>query len=235
MNPSERVTLQDAYVLHRRPYRETSLLLDVLTPHFGVFRLIAKGALRKKGSRFAVLQPFVPLSISWIGRSELSLLCGAESRDSAWGLERKALFCGFYMNELVLRLLPARDPHPGIFALYENSLSRLHASESLDEVLRFFELALLDEVGYGLALGHEIENGAEIRAEKSYLYLVERGPLESLAGEDTIRGSTLLSLREGHFYGPAEMGEAKRLMRRVINHHLGGRPLKSRELFRSNR
>lgn len=154
MNLRQRASLQNAFLLHRRSYRETSLLLDVLTPDFGLCRLIAKGALRSRGSRFALLQPFVPLSLSWAGRSELPVLCGAESRDRAFSLERKALFCGLYMNELLLRLLPAHDPHSGIFSLYEESLRRLDAGEPLDGTLRFFELALLDEIGYGLALTH---------------------------------------------------------------------------------
>jgi DNA repair protein RecO (recombination protein O) len=232
MSVSERVSLRDAFLLHRRAYRETSLLLDVLTPDFGSFRLIAKGALRSRGNRFAVLQPFVPLTISWAGRSELPVLCGAESRGNAFRLERKALFCGLYLNELLLRLLPAYDPHPGIFSLYEASLRRLGAGQSLDETLRFFELALLEEIGYGLVLTHEIGSGAQIRADGFYVYLIEKGPKESPAGTESVRGSTLLGLRDGHLPGPIETNEAKRLMRRVINHYLGGRPLKSRELFK---
>jgi len=232
MNVRQRVSLQNAFLLHRRSCRETSLLLDVLTADFGLCRLIAKGALKSRGGRFAVLQPFVPLSLSWAGRSELPVLCGAESRDRAFSLERKALFCGLYMNELLLRLLPAHDPHPGIFSLYEESLRRLDAVQSLDGTLRFFELALLDEIGYGLALAQEIETGAEIRADKFYDYLVERGAVESSPGPQAIRGKTLLGLRDGHLSGAVELNEAKRLMRRIINHHLGGRALKSRELFK---
>ena len=159
-------------------------------------------------------------------------MCAAESRDPAVSLERKSLFCGLYMNELLLRLLPAHDPQPGIFLLYEESLRRLGRGEARDETLRFFELALLDQIGYGLALQHEIASGAEVQRDKFYVYLVEKGPLESPAGADTIRGATLLGLRDGHLPGPIELNEAKRLMRRVINHHLGGRPLKSRELFK---
>lgn len=232
MNLRQRASLQNAFLLHRRSYRETSLLLDVLTPDFGLCRLIAKGALRSRGSRFALLQPFVPLSLSWTGRSELPVLCGAESRDRAFSLERKALFCGLYMNELLLRLLPAHDPHSGIFSLYEESLRRLDAGEPLDGTLRFFELALLDEIGYGLALTHESGSGAKIRADKFYVYLVERGAVESAPGPQAIRGTTLLGLRDGHLSGAVELKEAKRLMRRIIDHHLGGKALKSRELFK---
>lgn len=232
MNVNERVSLQPAFLLHRRIYRETSLLLDVLTPDYGSLRLIAKGVLRSRGSRFAVLQPFVPLSVSWAGRSELPVMCAAESRDPAVNLERKALFCGLYMNELLLRLLPVHDPQPGIFLIYEKSLRRLGRGEAPDETLRFFELALLDQIGYGLALQHEIASGAQVQRDKFYVYLVEKGPLESPAGADAIRGATLLGLRDGHLPGPVELNEAKRLMRRVLNHHLGGRPLKSRELFK---
>ena len=143
----------------------------------------------------------------------------------------KILSCGFYLNELLLRLLPEHDPHPGVFAAYERSLARLAEGEHLDEALRFFELALLQEIGYGLLLDCDAESGAAIRPECHYDYRVEQGPVASAPGAQTLRGATLLGLRDGLLPGPAETGEAKRLMRRLINHHLGGRPLKSRELF----
>jgi DNA repair protein RecO (recombination protein O) len=233
--PSDRHSLKDAYLLHRRNVRETSLLLDILSREHGILRLIAKGAMRAKGGRFSVLQPFAPLSLGWTPRGEPAVLTAAEARGKPFGLAGKVLFCGFYLNELLLKLLPQHDPHPGIFAVYEQSLGRLQSGERLDESLRFFELALLEEIGYGLVLDRDADSGAEIEAHRHYVYHVEHGPVESAPGTQAIRGSALLGLRDGLLPGPVEIGEAKRLMRRIINHHLGGRPLKSRELFVSTR
>jgi len=231
MGQADRHCLRDAFLLHRRHYRETSLLLDIFSREQGVVRLIAKGALRGKGGRCGMLQPFAPLSLGWTARGEPAVLTSSESRGKPCELSGKPLFCGFYLNELLLRLLPEHDPHPGIFLVYEQSLARLAGGEPLDETLRRFELALLEEIGYGLELGHDAESGAAIRPERHYDYRVEQGPVESAPGAQTVQGSTLLGLRDGLLPGPVEVNEAKRLMRRVINHHLGGRPLKSRELF----
>ncbi len=235
MGPADRHSLRDAFLLHRRNFRETSLLLDIFSRDHGILRLIAKGAMRGRVGRFGVLQPFAPLSLGWTLRGEPPVLTAAEARGKAFDLSGKALFCGFYLNELLLRLLPEHDPHPGIFSTYGQCLERLQCGEHLDESLRFFELALLDEIGYGLMLEHDADSGEEIRPERHYVYHIEHGPVESAPGDTTIRGSVLLGLRDGCLPGPVEINQAKRLMRRVINHHLGGRPLKSRELFVSIR
>jgi DNA repair protein RecO (recombination protein O) len=231
MGQADRHALRDAFLLHRRHYRETSLLLDVFTREHGILRLLAKGALRGKAGRGGLLQPFAPLSLGWTWRGEPPVLVAAESRGEVCGLSGKSLYCGFYLNELLLRLLPEGDAHPEIFSVYEQTLARLAGGECLDESLRFFELALLAEIGYGLELGHDAESGAEISPERHYDYRPEQGPVESAPGVQTVRGSTLLGLRDGYLSGPEETGEAKRLMRRLVSHHLGGRPLKSRELF----
>jgi len=227
-----RHSLRDAFLLHRWNFRETSLLLDIFTRDFGVVRLIAKGAMRSKGGRSGLLQPFLPLSLLWTARGEPAVLTSIESRGKGYGLSGKTLFCGFYLNELLLRLLPPHDPHPGIFSLYEQSLVRLESGECLDVALRFFELALLEELGYGLLLDHDAASGEAISPERHYDYHVEQGPVESLAGGQAIRGSVLLGLRDGRLACADDLKQSKQLMRRVIHHHLGGRPLKSRELFK---
>jgi len=235
MAPADRHSLRDAFLLHRRNFRETSLLLDIFSRDHGILRLIAKGAMRGRGGRSGVLQPFAPLSLGWTLRGEPAVLTAAESRGKVFALSGKNLFCGFYLNELLLRLLPEHDPHPGIFAVYGQSLERLQSGERLDETLRCFELALLEEIGYGLVLDHDADSGDAIRPERHYVYHIEHGPVEASPGDAAIRGSALLGLRDGCLSGLAEINEAKRLLRRVINHHLGGRPLKSRELFVSAR
>lgn len=233
MAPADRHSLRDAFLLHRRNFRETSLLLDVFSRELGIVRLAAKGALRGgKAGRSGLLQPFTPLSLGWTARGEPAVLTAAESRGTAFKLSGKTLFCGLYLNELLLRLLPEHDPHPQAFAFYEQSLARLQSGERLEESLRFFELGLLEEIGYGLLLDCDADSGADIRPERHYVYHIEQGPVESAPGAQAIRGASLLGLRDGCLQGPAEIGEAKWLMRRVIHHHLGGKPLKSRELFK---
>ncbi|MDD5034594.1 MAG: DNA repair protein RecO [Methylococcaceae bacterium] len=225
-------SLHDGFLLHRRHYRETSLLVDVFTREFGLSRLIAKGALRSKTGSSGVLQPFLPLSLGWTGRSELQVLTGAENRGRLFQLAGKPLFCGFYLNELLLRLLPPHDPHPRVFQFYEESLHGLETGQCLDQTLRGFELALLNEIGYGPVLDQDVESGREIRREGFYHYHIDRGPVESGPIEGAIRGSTLLGLSHGHLPGPEEIHEAKQLMRRLIHRQLGGKPLNSRKLFK---
>lgn len=225
MAPADRHSLRESFLLHRRNFRETSLLLDIFSRDYGILRLIAKGAMRGKGGKPGVLQPFSPLNLGWTVRGEPPVLTAAEANGKAFNLSGKALFCGFYLNELLLRLLPEHDPHPGIFSVYAQSLERLQGSERLDESLRFFELALLDEIGYGLLLDHDVDSGDDIREERHYVYYIEHGPVESAPNEQTIKGSALLGLRDGHLSGPMEINEAKRLMRRVISHYLGGKQM----------
>lgn len=199
-------------------------MLDVLTKDSGLFRLLAKGA--GKG-RFGLLQPFSLLSIAWTGRSELQVLSRVESLDKPLSLSGKALFCGFYLNELLLKLLPTHDPNPNIFIYYQETLNRMSQGAALDESLRFFELALLEEIGYGLMLDDEIKE------DSFYQYSILEGPIEVKQAPGTLKGSTLLGLKYGNLSGSIEQNEAKRLMRRVIQYHLGGKELKSRELFGS--
>jgi len=232
MVSSDRYGLKDAFLLHRRNFRETSLLLDIFSGEHGMLRLIAKGALRGKGGRCGVLQPFLPLSLAWTTRGEPPVLTAADARGKRFELSGKYLFCGFYLNELLTRLLPSHDPHPQVFAFYGQSLQRLETGERVDETLRFFELALLEELGYGLLLDYDAESGVAIKPERHYAYRIERWPVECAAGGLAIRGSTLLGLRDGFLTGTGEIIEAKHLLRRVIHHYLGGEPLKSRALFK---
>ena len=232
MAPSDRHGLNDAFLLHRRNFRETSLLLDIFSREHGMLRLMAKGAMRGKGGRSGVLQPFLPLSLAWTARGEPAVLTAADASDKRFELAGKNLFCGFYLNELLIRLLPSHDPQPRIFEFYGQSLQRLECGERIDETLRFFELALLEELGYGLLLEHDAESGAAISHDRYYAYRIEQGPVECAAGDSAIRGSALLGLRDGILSGTQEILEAKRLLRRIIHHYLGGRPLKSRALFK---
>jgi DNA repair protein RecO (recombination protein O) len=228
-----RIFLQDAFVLFSRNYRETSLLLDILTQDFGRLRLLAKGARRHKNHLSCLLQPFIPLSLSWCGRGELPILTAAEPKENDIGLKGTDLFCGFYMNELLLHFLPIWDSQPSIFHLYRDTLSEFQHENHQEQILRYFELSLLEEVGYGLTLDRETTQGLPVSPDKIYAYRVDAGPME--IDEETpeaIHGATLLGLKQKQLSHPIELLEAKRLMRRVIHHYLEGRTLKSRDFFK---
>lgn len=232
-----RVGSQDAYILRRRPYRETSLLLEAFAKDYGVLSLVAKGALRNKGTG-NLLQAFQPLKLSWSGRTSLATLTDAECSTGGISLRGAALFCGFYLNELLWRLLPPHDPHPQIFDDYREALNRMAAAQDMRRIeatLRLFELALLREIGYGPLLECDAESGEAIRPELHYTYCLEKGPVVSGPGVSAFSGASLLGLREGRLSGLGELREAKRLMRGLIDPLLDGKPLKSRELFNSNR
>lgn len=228
-----RVSLQKGFILHRRAYRESSLLLDVFTLNFGRLRLLAKGALKNKKGLHSLLQPFGRLRLSWTGTGELPVLTAAESMGSSVELSGSKLFCGFYMNELLLNFLPPRDPHPKVFYLYGNTLVQLAADDDIEQILRLFEVSLLCEMGYGMAFDREATSGQPIDPAKRYVYRIEQGPVENgEGGADTVGGATLLGLERRTLSDPDQLLEAKHLMRRVINYYLNGKPLKSRDFFK---
>lgn len=228
-----RVSLQNGFILHRRAYRESSLLLDVFTADFGRLRLLAKGARKSKKGLHSLLQPFVQLRLSWAGRGELPVLTAAESMTASTELGGVKLFCGFYMNELLLNFLPSRDPHPEVFRLYRNALDQLASDDGVERILRLFEISLLDEMGYGLSFDRETSFGQPVDPAKTYVYEIEQGPVETDVGvADSIRGATLLALQRKTLNDPDELQEAKHLMRRIINYHLDGKALKSRDFFK---
>jgi DNA repair protein RecO (recombination protein O) len=223
------VYLQPAFILQELKYRETSLILDVLTRDFGRISLLAKG-IRKAKSRFlGLLQPFIPLNMSFSGKAELKLLTHVEMTRPYRELTGLALYSGFYVNELVLHFLHKHDPHPEVFAYYSDCLSRLAAGAGLEAALRDFEFHLLECVGYGLQLEKDYLNGRPVEPEKWYRIDAELGPAE--AADGLYSGKTLRAIRGGDFGDPAVLAEAKNLMRTVIDAHLQGRPLKSRAII----
>ena len=225
--------LDEGLVLHRRAYLETSLMVDVFTREHGRFRLIAKGARRGRCPLIQVLRPFDPIRLSFPGRGELKTLTAAESLGSMPPLEGKALFCGFYIAELLMRLLPAEDAHPDLFERTIALFRGLGESLALDQLLRQYEIALLEDMGYGLRLDEDAQ-GLSIDPQGAYLYDLEKGALKvQSATPQSVSGATLLGLEKGSLEGDRERLEAKRLMRRMVDHLLDGRPLRSRELFQS--
>lgn len=232
-----RVNLQPAYVMHSRPYRDSSALLDVFTAEYGRVSMVARGTRRpsRRGSGVALLQPFVPLLLSFSGRSELKTLVATEPAQGLFALRGERMFSGMYINELLVRLLHRNDAHPALFAAYDQALKALAGHSMADAVLRCFEFTLLDELGYGFDLGADGTSGQPIDATVWYRYAPGVGLVvcHDVAACPTaaFAGSDLLVMASGEFSGSVRL-TAKRLLREALAVHLGDTPLRSRELFR---
>ncbi len=234
MTAVERVQLEPGYVLHGRAYRETSELLEVFTRTHGRISLVAKGMRRRGAGLRAILQPFQPLALSWSGRGGgLMTLRAAEAAGAAIPLQGAPLMSAFYVNELVIRFLHRGDPHPGLFDAYSETLRRLGSDGTPDRALRRFELALLAESGYGLNLDHDAVSGQPLDPGRRYRYVIERGPVPvetAEAGDVTYSGAELLAIGSEELDAP-NLQSARLLLRNVLDHYLGGRPLRTREVF----
>jgi DNA repair protein RecO (recombination protein O) len=231
----ERVELARAYLLHQRPYRETSALLEVFSEDHGRLGLVARGARATRSKQRGDLQLFRPLRLSWQARGELGTLTGMEADGAAGRLRGAALYSAFYLNELLMRLLVRHDPHPELFAVYHHSLQLLAVEEDVEPVLRRFEMRLLQEAGYALALDCDVTNGAAVQADKLYDYHLEAGPVmvtAAGAGGFLFTGASLLAMARYDFGDPGVLQDAKRLLRAALKLYLGDKPLKSREMFR---
>ena len=231
-NPT-RDQLIDCYVLHRRDYSNTSLLLELFSRFHGRFPAIAKGAKRRNNPAAALLQPFHRLSLSLSGRGEMKIIGRIEGGGRGIEFNGKAIYCGLYLNELLTRLLGRNDAHEQLFDYYVMALESLGQGQDFARVLRRFELRLLAEIGYAMVLEHEVENAVALIPGGRYAYDPERGPVPQVAGSGgfSVSGATLLGLAAERDLEGTQAREAKELMRRVLAHHLGGKPLKSRELF----
>ena len=220
---------QPAFILQYKKYRETSLLLDLLTEDYGRVSLLAKGVRKAKSRTAGVLQPFIPLAVSFVGKSDLKTLTHAEIKPPQFILKGIPLFCGFYLNELIYHFLFKYDPHPEVFSDYRQCLIELTANSAIEAVLRIFEVRLLENIGYGLQLNCDTATGAPIVANKSYCYVPDQGIRELHNG--WLAGETLIALRSGRLESHRELAEAKRLMRTAIDYHLPNKALKSRAMM----
>lgn len=220
-------TTATAFVLHSRPYRETSALVDLFTSQ-GRLRAVLRSARGKSGT---LARPFLPLDVELRGRGELKTLGRLESAGIPNLLAGEALFSGLYLNELLIRLLPAEDPHPALFEHYAATLPALAAGRAVEPLLRAFEWRLLDELGYGFALDLDL-HGQPVAADGLYRLVPDAG-LErvELLQPGLFHGTELLALAEADWTATGALAAAKRLMRQALAPHLGGRPLVSRELF----
>jgi len=224
---------QQAYILHQRPYRETSALLDVLTRKHGRLSLIAKGIRRTKRSQAGLIQLYQPLFLSWSGRGDLSTLTAVESAAMRHSLQGNASLCGLYLNELILRLLVEHDPAEMIFLAYQQALIRLAETDNHEFVLRLFEKQLLSQLGYGLNLEYEVESGHAIEDELRYYYIPESGLYRwhSAVNSYSISGRSLRQFIEETDFDNNGLLETKQLMRQVLHYYLGDKPLKTRQLY----
>lgn len=236
MTQQQRVDGQPAFVLHAYPYSETSLIADVFSRDFGRLALLARGARRPRSVLRGVLLAFQPLELGWAGKGEVKTLMRAEWQGGQPLLAGPALFFAYYLNELLMSLLPREDAHGRLFSIYGETLRRL-AAGAQEADLRCFERSLLQELGYGLLLEHDSE-GRSVVADAQYLYEIERGPLRVTLAESSplaVSGRTLLDLAREDLSDPRSLNEAKLLMRTMIAHYLGGRMLASRRIFKELR
>jgi DNA repair protein RecO (recombination protein O) len=226
-----RIQLEPAYVLHSRSFRETSLIVETLTRGHGRVALVARGAKSARSRWRNVLQPFRPLLISFTQKSDLGTLTAADQVAAPPALQGQALYCGMYMNELLMRLLHRGDPHVEVFEGYRHALTGLAADTPPQPLLRIFEKHLLEDVGYALLLDQEFDSGVEIDPGRWYDYQPGRGPMPvSGPGKGRVTGAALLAL-DAENLGDEHLPELRMLMRRVIGYHLGDKPLASLSLF----
>lgn len=233
MTTQRRIQQQPAYILHHRPFRDSSQILDVITHDHGKLSIVARGARGAKSRLRGVLRPFMPLKLSWVQRTDLGTLTGAEVNGAPLSLTGDALLSGYYVNELLLHFLHRHDPQPEIFDAYEHTVEALVGSGDVTPRLRDFEVELLRQLGYALNLDHEADSHAPIDAQRHYEYRVEQGPVlvKVAEGPMVFPGATLTAIGARRFDEPDVLRAANRLLREVIAFHLGGKELKSRKVL----
>ncbi len=226
---TERVENARASILHQRPYRETSLLLEVFSRDYGRIGLVANGARRPKSRLRALLQPLREVILSWQIRGELGTLRMAEACSREPVLAGDALYAGFYMNELLMRLCVRADPHPELYDTYRVALTRLAELQPPGLVLRLFEKDLLESIGYGLQLQLETQSGQPVNPREQYLFDVQQGPqIAADKGENrTVSGEALLALHSGDLTDPAHRRAAKQILQQAIARLLDNKPLRT--------
>lgn len=230
-----RVVNQPGFVLHAWPYRETSLIVDVFTRDHGRMALVAKGAKRPHSALRAVLQHFLPISLSWSGRGEVKTLTKAEWIGGMPPLAGEALLSGFYLNELLLRFCPREDAHEALFRHYMATLTRLGQGEPAGLVLRGFERVLLQETGFAVAFDRCTSTGEAVQPGLDYVYQPERGVRRAHASDPSswpvVSGQTLLDMSRDDYSRPQTVTQSRALMRFLLHYHLQGVPLKTRQIL----
>ncbi len=231
MSAKQRIDGAPAFLLHAHPYSETSLVLDVFARDHGRLPVLARGARRPRSALRGVLIGFQLLELGWFGGGEVKTLARAEWCGGTPLLQGRCLLLGYYLNELLLKLLPREDAHPALFDSYAEAIDALATGAADAPELRRFEKSLLREIGYGLTLDHDAA-GAPVQPERRYSYLAERGLVAVEGGEGiTLAGKTLLDMDADDYRDPCTLAESKLLMRQLVAQQLGDKPLQSRRVF----
>ena len=231
---TRRIDLTPGYVLHHRPWRDTSRILEVLTREHGRLTLFARGVRGPHAKLAAVLQPFQPLLLSFSGRGEAAQLTGAERAEHCAALPADCLLAAFYLNELLLKLTTRHDPLPALYDHYHTTLAALRAGAALEPALRLFEKRLLEQLGYGLELASEAHGGAALEPGGHYHFHPARGLVRSGAHHaGALAGDSLIGLREERLEGARALEDARRVLHAALAACLEGRPLATRAVARS--
>ena len=231
---ARRIQLTPGYILHHRPYRDTSRILEVLTREHGRLSLFARGVRGPKAKLASILQPFQMLLFSWSGRGDAAQLTGAESAQAAPPLPASCLMAAFYLNELLMKLTTRHDPLPVLFDNYDQTLQGLRHGESLEPRLRVFEKRLLEALGYGLDLSAEAQTGKRIEPDEYYHFRPEQGLVATVAdAAGALAGTSLIGLASEHLESARELEDAKRLLQAALAQCLEGRPLATRMVARA--
>ncbi len=233
----ERIEQQPAWLLHHRPFRDTSRILDLLSRDHGRVSVVARGSRSAKSKLKGILRPFMPLSVSWVARSDLGTLTGAEIGGDPVSLGGDALLSGYYLNELLLNLMHRHDPQPEIFEAYSTTVAALAGTRDVAPQLRVFELELLRLLGYALDFEHDYASNEVLEPEARYEYRPARGAARvgDRQGHMVFSGAELLAIGAGKFEDSETLVAANRLLRGVIAYHLDGKELKSRKVLREIR
>lgn len=227
--------LEPAWVLHTRPYRESSQIVDLLTAEFGRVDVVVRGARGRQRGGTATRQ-FMPLLVSWSGRGSLKTLRSAESAGSALALHGDALLAGLYVNELLLRVLKPMDPHEGLYEHYGHCLRALVAADNLAPALRRFERALLSAIGYAVSFTHA-SDGQPLLSGRLYAWLEDTGfvPAEHAPAAHGYSGAALLAIAGNDYSRADTRQQARHLFRALLEPSLGGQPLRSSGLMAASR
>lgn len=238
MNQRSRIASQPCFLLHGRPFRDSSQLIDVLSRDHGRLALVARGVRSNRSRYRGVLRPFLPLELSWTIAGDLGTLTGAEPAGSLPVIHGEALMAGFYVNELVLKLTHRHDPQPELYDAYAAVVTRLASQPDLEYALRCFELRLLRVIGYGLDLEHDMVTGLPVEERAWYRVRPAEGVARVTAdgpGDAVFSGSELRDIAGERFADPALLRRARRILRPAIEHCLEGRELSSRRVMRAMR
>ncbi|MFA6408698.1 MAG: DNA repair protein RecO [Gammaproteobacteria bacterium] len=229
---TKRIQQEPAFILHTKPFRDTSFLVSAFTQNHGHISLLARGARSKKSPLRSLLLPFTPLALSWAGKTDLPCVSQAEISSLQYQLTDKALMSGLYLNELLVRLLERHTSYPELFSTYQNTLKNLEENSSNRATLRLFEKKLLSEIGYGLHLT-ETKDGYEINSEENYYFEFGIGLQKApnlTPSEKIFSGQNLLALHNESLSSPIDLEAAERLLKTMLQAVLG-RKLISRELL----